>query len=1179
MSFRKSSVPVVLCLVALATAVHAQPASYLAVLSGSSGDINVFNATSAQFGSFISFQGPAGTLQILPRPDAAKYYVISNTGGNGISSVDASFSNLRTVGSVSQAATVGVVSPDGRRLIAGAGNVYVFDSTSSQDTPLTPAGLAVQGNIVDMAVGLDSKRVYILSVGSTASYVTAFNLSTLTQVGSALVLAGGGKGISVGPNGLVYVSAVNRLYEVDPGSVTVRSGGETAFVATPAGKLAFTPDGKRGLLANKTPIVGNVSVLLFDLVNRGSPQVFPPAGTSNDLPVFDQILVAGNNRAFAVSSEGAALYDVTFSPFNVADSALSTIAPTHNVVAAAVSNELPAARYLFLEASYNNQTILQRIDLTTNQPAGQTSLGSASAKLAYLYIPPQSGASSFLQYNDNQTLAANTTTPVPLVLRVMDSAGRPVWNANVTFSTSAAGASIATPNVTTSADGFAQTYVTAPDVAGSFTVAVGVSGSTQGVSFTLTVPGSTPGGGGGTAAGGTFIVSGNGQLVIEDFPAGAPFVVIVKDATGTPVPNTPVSFAITQGHGVLTNAEVTTGTDGIATTSSAFSNGFIASNVDYGLAFEPTTIIATSTYGTATFVITTALLNIQGTGTAAPAPTTRLLAPTLDTNFTITAQAGQTATGAVKVGVISESIPQIGIPIPNIGVRILNADDTTAAPAASCAGGIPLTDATGIATCDLVVGCKAGTFNMLVDIGELRHFPVTLNVTRGSGSALQISSGDNQSGRIGQTLSQAIVATVTDSCGSAVSGATVQWTVTQGSGTLSNVAGVSDTQGHVSAVLTLGNTAGVVRVQVSAGSAKVTFTATANVTVASIVATSGSNQSGFVGQTFPQTLVATVLDTQSSPVPAFPVTFSVVSGSASVNPATVNTDTLGRASTTVTAGASPGQIVISAAAGTFTATFTLSTRLPGPSLTAASFINAAGFQAGLSPCALATAKGTGLAPGLNGSVLGNPVLGPMPYTLTWAGGVQSVSLTVGGIPAPLFSVTNLNGQEQLSFQAPCELATGTTTVAINVSGGTTTVTDVPVVAYQPGIFTFVGSDQKTYAVALRPDGSYVTPTNPAKRGETVLLFVTGLGQVTPATATNRAGIPGQDVAAILIVGVNNGGAQLEFAQYMEGVVGVYVVAIQIPSDTLTGSAQPLAIAVASSSGNIFGNPTVIPITQ
>ena len=183
-----------------------------------------------------------------------------------------------------------------------------------------------------------------------------------------------------------------------------------------------------------------------------------------------------------------------------------------------------------------------------------------------------------------------------------------------------------------------------------------------------------------------------------------------------------------------------------------------------------------------------------------------------------------------------------------------------------------------------------------------------------------------------------------------------------------------------------------------------------------------------------------------------------------------------------------------------------------------------------------------------------------------------------GIPAPIFFVSNQNGQESVSVQVPFELPAGTATVTIiTPSNGSATINNVPIAQYSPGLFETVVNGQRL-GVAIRPDGSYVSPSNPAQRGDITCFFATGLGQVSPAASTNSTGIAGQNVTALIDVGVNNGGVRLVSATYLPGRIGVYQVCLEIPIDTTPGPSQPIGLILRDAQGNpVFAQGTTIPI--
>ena len=108
----------------------------------------------------------------------------------------------------------------------------------------------------------------------------------------------------------------------------------------------------------------------------------------------------------------------------------------------------------------------------------------------------------------------------------------------------------------------------------------------------------------------------------------------------------------------------------------------------------------------------------------------------------------------------------------------------------------------------------------------------------------------------------------------------------------------------------------------------------------------------------------------------------------------------------------------------------------------------------------------------------------------------------------------------------------------------------------------------------------MTPSNPARRGDILRLFATGLGAVNPGTDTNRAGVSGQTTAASAIVGVNNDGVKVVTSAYAPGMIGVYVIDFEVPADTTTGSFRPLAVALDGGGGTlVYGQGSSIAAIQ
>jgi uncharacterized protein (TIGR03437 family) len=1097
-----------------------------------------------------SYQGSHSSLVALTNPAGTRYFVIAGSGTGTLTVLDgATYTVLQTFDLLNNG-TAGAVTPDGRKLLVLAGSLFIFDITGTGTTLPNPLPVNAGTNPTDVAVSLDSTRAFVLSPSDQK--LVAIDLATNTRVGE-VAIPGPSTGVAVGPNGMVYVTTVNRVYEVDPWRMTLTLPDGIGLNGKPS-KLAFTPDGRYAVATNLTPVAGNSSVLLFDLLNKTVAATIPNFGVT-----LDRIFIAGPNRAFALSSDTQRIYEVTISPFNISVPSFGGIGEITNILAGGVSNELPQPRYLFLLAP----TTIYRIDLSTYQLVGQVGLTATPRSLSIVAPASTNPPASVLKYNDNQTVAPLATT-LPLIVRALDSLGRPVSGATVAWTTAQAGAVIQSSSAATNGEGYALATVQAPSTAGTFTVNATIAGSLV-ATFTINVAGGAVGPG---PTGGIRIVSGNGQVVREFMVTPEPMVVEVRDTAGNPVPAATVEFTISQGQGTLTPGPIGSASagGGGSLTMLTDANGqasalMLASLVSPGYSWAQTTVTAASQGSAVNFTITTTLATLPGGGMAAD-PLVFLLRPP-EEDRRLEGKAGETAAGAIVVRVVATSGPQAGQPIPGVGVRISTNIDPAIGPTAACAGGTVLTDGTGTATCDVVFGPKIGTAELTVYTGGFNTKTIQLTVTPGPPAQMRIVQGNNQSGNPGQRLPLALVAEVQDAGGNLLEGVPVAWeVVTPGSATLSNVVTRSAYNGRVSALVTLGSIPGThqIRVRALEGNASATFTVTVNVVLARLNKVSGDAQITVTNQPFPAPLVVQALDDRGQPIAGLQVTFAVVSGSATLSATSATTNAQGQASVNVTAGATAGAITIQATAGSLSVTFTLTSRLPGPVLSTGSFVNAAGGQAGVVAGSIVTIRGSGLAPRIQGCVEPGTIIGPLPTTLA------GVTVTFGAHLAPIFHVCNVGGVEQVTVQAPWELGPGTVPVKVTVDGGETLVNDVRVLYAQPGIFETVDSAGRRYAVVVRPNGTFVTPANPARRGEILRMYATGLGPVLPVAQTNQPGM-GQAVYLPVIVGVANAGVRVLSAEYAQNMIGVYVVTFEVPADARTGTEIPLDLVVELPDGS------------
>jgi len=697
------------------------------------------------------------------------------------------------------------------------------------------------------------------------------------------------------------------------------------------------------------------------------------------------------------------------------------------------------------------------------------------------------------------------------------------------------------------------------------------------------------------------IVSGNGQLVCPVCPGlttqvFAPLIVQVNDSTGKPLANTTVTWTVTRQGVSPSTSTSNTNSSGQATYTSC--PGETASCplqpvIPFiGQSYLPATTTAAALGASAVFTDEVVVPSLQTPGLA---PIEIALAPSGEPPA-LTGTAGQTATTPIKVVVLGTA----GGGIQGIQVRI-DSGTSSGQPTVSCAStpgqqpGTVFTDSTGTATCTPVYGGVLGTGNYTIVVGGnyATFVSAPLTVTHGPPAILKVITGGTQSVNPGVVAPVPLVAELTDLGGNPASGSAVTWAVTQGTATITNTTTTTDSNGQVTARVT--PTAGPVTVVVSlVGNTAVqaSFTINVNVIITALQALSGDKQIAQEGDAFADPLIVQVND-NTLPVPNVPVTFTVSPATGvTLSAASATTNAQGQAQVTASAGAAPATVTVTATVKngtqTLTQTFTLTVNPHGALIT--SVVNSAGFQKSqaVAPCSLATIYGTGLTDNIQGVV--TAFIAPQTQ-------VANITVSFNNVLAPILDVVNLNGQQSVSVQVPCETpapaANATAPVSVpmivTVNGVASAPFPVNVATYSPGIFQFMDpSDGVTRAVLVRQDGSFVSAKNPAPRGETIRMYVTGMGQTNPPLFTNEfdplvldssgGWVPqALPITASFVVGVNNGGVTIVSGNYAYGMVGVYEIAFVVPEKSPTGNNIPFAMFVIQGTNAIFGNPSLIPV--
>jgi uncharacterized protein (TIGR03437 family) len=248
-----------------------------------------------------------------------------------------------------------------------------------------------------------------------------------------------------------------------------------------------------------------------------------------------------------------------------------------------------------------------------------------------------------------------------------------------------------------------------------------------------------------------------------------------------------------------------------------------------------------------------------------------------------------------------------------------------------------------------------------------------------------------------------------------------------------------------------------------------------------------------------------------------------------------------------------------------------------PAISSGGIVNAASFRNvnfGVARGAIISIFGSNLATGTV-SVDRLPVPTQLPGSTT--------QVMFGTIAAPLFFVSPLQINAQVPFEIPA--TTSSVNVVVRNGGVSSAPVNVSVISGDPGVFSISQTGLGPGAI-LHGDGSLVTPANPVKPSEVLVIFCTGLGAVNPTVASG-AGAPAAEplarVSTVPAVTLAGRAAAVEFAGLAPGFVGLYQVNVRVPPDfteptpnvVLTQSARTAPTVSAGASGLI----SVTPVTM
>jgi uncharacterized protein (TIGR03437 family) len=200
--------------------------------------------------------------------------------------------------------------------------------------------------------------------------------------------------------------------------------------------------------------------------------------------------------------------------------------------------------------------------------------------------------------------------------------------------------------------------------------------------------------------------------------------------------------------------------------------------------------------------------------------------------------------------------------------------------------------------------------------------------------------------------------------------------------------------------------------------------------------------------------------------------------------------------------------------------------------------SSAPFTAGIAPGELLTLYGTNLADSL--------VVAPaIPFGIA----LGNVQVTINGVAAPIYYVS----PTQISAIVPYELSAAIAQVQVITDGNPSNIVTMFTNETSAGVFS-VPPGGLGYGAVLHQDGTLVTPANPAAIGETVSVYLTGLGAVSPGIADGAAGPVStlSQATNTITADIDGTAATITYSGLAPQLAGLYQVNVTVPSGLTAG---------------------------
>jgi len=174
-------------------------------------------------------------------------------------------------------------------------------------------------------------------------------------------------------------------------------------------------------------------------------------------------------------------------------------------------------------------------------------------------------------------------------------------------------------------------------------------------------------------------------------------------------------------------------------------------------------------------------------------------------------------------------------------------------------------------------------------------------------------------------------------------------------------------------------------------------------------------------------------------------------------------------------------------------------------------------------------------------------------------------LTVNGTPIPLLFVSTGQINAQLPFNV-----SGDATMSIHTPGGVSNNYNFVVESAAPAIFlTGTAGPEAGLATIFRAaNGQLVTPTNPVRSNDTLIIYLTGMGTTNPGVAAGQQ-TPANLLTSVTqppVVTIGSTNLPIQYAGLVPGSLsGLYQINATVPGDVTQGDSVPLSISQSGGS--------------